>query len=172
VALQVDKDDQGPLAEAWAIFGPSHVPYRILLLGKMLDRLTAQQVRMQADLTLAEWRVIAHLAVIGQASASRLSSAALVDRAEISRAVRALTERGLVARHPQPKDRRSVLLGLTDKGRRVYGETHESRRRFFAGVTQDLDADELQQLDDYLFRIARVADRLMAEGEAGKAPPR
>ena len=26
-------------------FGPSHIPYRILLLGKMIDRVTAQHVR-------------------------------------------------------------------------------------------------------------------------------
>ena len=42
----------GPLAEAWGVFGPSHVPYRILLLSKMIDRLTTRQVRKLSDLTL------------------------------------------------------------------------------------------------------------------------
>ena len=68
-------------------FGPSHIPYRVLLLGKMIDRVTAQHVRDTAQLTLAEWRVLTHVEMIGKCSAAEVASVAYSDRAEVSRAV-------------------------------------------------------------------------------------
>ena len=157
------KTAQGLLAEAWGMFGPSHVPYRILLLSKMIDRLTTKQVRKLTGLTLAEWRVVAHLAAIGKTSAARISKAAMVDRAEISRAVRALSEKGLIARLSDPADQRIAVLGLTDEGRSLFDATQSKRVAFFAELTDELDDEELQQLDSYLFRIAKVADRMLAD---------
>ena len=53
-----------------ALFDERHLPYRVLMLGKMFDRLTAQQVREHAGLSLAQWRVLVHIAVMGSKSAS------------------------------------------------------------------------------------------------------
>src|SRR4051812_46114389 len=75
-------------------FGPSHIPYRILLLGKMIDRVTAQHVRDTAQLSLAEWRVLTHVEMIGKCSAAEVASVAYSDRAEVSRAVGSLEKRG------------------------------------------------------------------------------
>lgn len=157
-------DESGPLAEAWDIFGPSHVPYRVLLLGKMLERITTHHLRRISDLSLAEWRVMAHLAVLGKTSASGLSSAALVDRAEISRAVRMLEESALISRDPNPANRRSTLLDLTEKGRALYSEVHQGRQKFFATITSDLDDEDMRKTDEYLFRMARIADKMLTQG--------
>lgn len=161
-----DKQDNhgGPLAEAWDIFGPSHVPYRVLLLGKMLERITTHHLRRVSGLSLAEWRVMAHLAVMGQTSASGLSNAALVDRAEISRAVRQLDEKALISRDPNPANRRSTLLMLTDKGQELYDGMHEHRQQFFEAITDDLDEEEMRKTDEYLFRMARIADKMLTQG--------
>ncbi len=159
-----NEDENSPLSEVWGMFGPTHVPYRILLLSKMIDRLTTRHVRTLADLNLAEWRVVAHLAVMGDTSASRLSKVALVDRAEISRAVRSLTNKSLIQCLSDPDDKRVTLLGLTDKGREVFSDMQKARSRFYAILTQDLETPELRKLDDYLFRIAKLADQMLADG--------
>ncbi|MEN7538279.1 MarR family winged helix-turn-helix transcriptional regulator [Aurantiacibacter flavus] len=132
----------------------------------MIDRLTTRQVRKLADLTLAEWRVVAHLAAIGNTSSARISKAALVDRAEISRAVRSLAEKGLIARQSNPADQRVALLELTEKGRELFETTQRERISFFADLTDQFSPDELQQLDDYLFRIAKVADQMLEDSAA------
>lgn len=161
----------GPLEEAWSIFDARHVPYRLLMLGKMLDRLSVQHVRDQADMSLAEWRVLAHVAVMGPKSASEVSAAALVDRAEVSRAVRTLEEGGFVQRIHNPRNRKSNLLTLTAKGRAVYERVHKQRRAFFGTLTADIEKEELVLLDSLLLRMARRADRLALGGMAAIEEP-
>jgi DNA-binding MarR family transcriptional regulator len=156
----------GPLEEAWSIFDARHLPYRLLMLGKMLDRLSVQHVRDLAGMSLAEWRVLAHLAVMGSKSASEVSAAALVDRAEVSRAVRALEEGGFVERVDNPRNRKSNLLLLTPQGQCVYERVHKRRRAFFQSLTADISKDELALLDTLLLRMARRADRLALDGMA------
>lgn len=165
--MQDEEAAVGPLEEAWRIFDARHVPYRLLMLGKMLDRLSVQQVRDQAGMSLAEWRVLAHLAVMGSRSASEVSTAALVDRAEVSRAVRVLEEGGYVSRVDNPRNRKSSLLDLTPQGRAVYDRVHTQRRAFFETLTADIAKDELVLLDGLLLRMARRADRLALDGMAG-----
>ncbi len=153
----------GPLEDAWRIFDARHLPYRVLMLGKMLDRLTAQQVREQADLSLAEWRVLVHLAVMGPKSASEVSAAALVDRAEVSRAVRALEASGYLDRADNPRNRKSSLLTLTPAGQGVYDGIHMQRRVFYEALTMGLTPDALAMLDGFLLHMARNADQLARE---------
>jgi DNA-binding MarR family transcriptional regulator len=154
----------GPLEEAWGIFDARHVPYRLLMLGKMVDRLTVQHVRDLSGLSLAEWRVLVHLAVMGSKSASEVSAAALVDRAEVSRAVRALEDAGHLARVDNPRNRKSSLLRLTPSGQGVFDRVHLERRAFFDALTSEINADELAVLDELLLRMARSADRLARNG--------
>ena len=158
-----DTDTKNTLEEAWTIFGLTHVPYRLLLLSKMIDRLTTRHVRKLAGLSLAEWRVVAHLAVMGDATSSKLSKTAMVDPAEISRSVRSLAANGLLLRVPDPDDQRVTLLSLTEEGYDIYRRTHKARSDFFAEVTQDLEKDELLQLDDYIYRMAKTVDRMLPD---------
>lgn len=156
--------ERGPLEEAWRVFGARHLPYRLLMLGKMLDRLSVQHIRDQAGISLAEWRVLVHLAVMGTQSASEVSASALVDRAEVSRAVHSLEKGGYLTRTENPRNRRSSLLVLTAKGKDVYDSVHKERRGFFDSLTSDFDEQSLEQLDGMLLRIARQADVLARDG--------
>ena len=158
------EDRRGPLEDAWSLFDARHLPYRILMLGKMLDRLSVQHVRDLCGLSLAEWRVLVHIALMGQQSASAISAAALVDRAEVSRAVRALEQAGYLTKADNPRNRKSSLLLLTDAGRAVYDRVHKERRAFFDGLVSDLHRDELDLLDGLLLRVARRADGMALDG--------
>jgi DNA-binding MarR family transcriptional regulator len=154
---------EGIELEAWTIFPASHVPYRLLLLAKMLDRLIAVQLREIAGLTLAEWRVMAHLAVMGKKTASAIASAAFVDRAEVSRAVAALEDRDLLGRHANPRNRKSPLLILTDRGIELHRRVQEQRQQFFAEMTADLGPEELGLMDKWLLKMALRASRRFSE---------
>ncbi|MCW6529091.1 MarR family transcriptional regulator [Sphingomonas sp. MMSM24] len=139
----------------WRLFGRSHLPYRILLLAKMIDRATSQHVREKASMTLAEWRVISHVELMGRCSASEIAEAAFVDRAEVSRAVGVLERRHLVQREPNPRNRKSSLISLTDEGKRIYAAVREERGRMYEDWLSDLSEEERGQLDSELRRIMR-----------------
>ncbi|WP_052508056.1 MarR family winged helix-turn-helix transcriptional regulator [Sphingomonas hengshuiensis] len=143
------------LEERWANVAPGNLPYHILLLSKIIDRTTAQHVRETADLSLPEWRTMAHVHYLGLCSASEVASLAFVDRAEVSRALGSLEERGLVRREPHPTKRNSRLVSLTDEGKKVHLSIRGERGRFFTDWVSDLDEAERKQLDSGLRQIIR-----------------
>lgn len=142
------------ISETWHLFGPNYVPYRVLLLAKMIDRVTAKQLRALAGITLAEWRVLAHASVLGEASPSRIGSAAAIDRAEISRAVKMLEGAGLISRRADPNHGKRHLVSLTPRGQAVHQHVRLHRAEFFKDLTVDLDAGDLAKLDEMLLKIA------------------
>lgn len=144
-----------PLPETWQLFDQVHLPYRILLLAKLLDRATARQLRDEEDLTLAEWRVLAHLALLEEASSSRIASAAAADRAEVSRAVASLEKSGLIARRPDSRNRKRLLLRLTEKGSELHRHVRKKRVAYFEHLLAELDQNEQNMLDIALMKIAR-----------------
>jgi DNA-binding MarR family transcriptional regulator len=148
------------IPETWHLFDEVHVPYRILLLAKMLDKATAQQLRDEAGLTLAEWRVIAHTAVLEEASASEIAAAAAVDRAEVSRATSSLEKAGLIKRSPDPNNRKRQLIVLTSAGHALHKRTRLSRVKFFKDITATLTPQEYRTLDKTLLKIARQTEAL------------
>lgn len=143
------------LEERWANVAPQNLPYHILLLSKLLDRATAQHVRETADLSLAEWRAMAHIDYLGTCSASEVANLAFVDRAEVSRALNTLEARGLVRRDPHPTKRNSRLVSLTEAGKKVHVMVRGERGKFFNDWVVDLSAEERKQLDSGLRRIIR-----------------
>lgn len=143
------------LDERWTNVAPQNLPYHILLLSKLLDRVTAQHVRETADLSLAEWRAMAHVDYLGTCSASQVANLAFVDRAEVSRALTTLEARGLVYREPHPKKKNSRLVSLTEEGKKVHATVRGERGKFFDDWVADLNAQERRQLDAGLRRIIR-----------------
>jgi len=133
------------------------------MVAKALDRIGAQQVRDSADISLAEWRVMAHLGRLGETSASELSAAAQVDRAEVSRAVNALVKRNYIRKRPNPANRLSQLLSLTNAGKKIFDRLFAERQQFFQQITADLSREELRELDDKLFRIAGKIDTFVEQ---------
>lgn len=158
--LADDERDGATLLDQWRLFGADHGPYRILLTGRLIDRLTAQHVREVGDLTLAEWRVLAHLAAMGEQSASAVSAAALVDRSEVSRAVASLTAAGLIDRRRNPRNRKSHLLFLTPAGHAGFTTIQHERLRFFRAITAGLSPAERALLDELLLRVAQRAQAM------------
>src|SRR5687768_12233552 len=59
------------LPPIWHLFGQDHLPYRLLLLARMIDRRSARELQ-KFGLSLAEWRVLAFIGVTGPASAAQI----------------------------------------------------------------------------------------------------
>ncbi|MBO9696831.1 MAG: MarR family transcriptional regulator [Sphingopyxis sp.] len=136
-------------------FGPSHIPYRILLLSKMMDRATAQHVRDTAQLSLAEWRVLTHVEMIGKCSAAEVASVAYSDRAEVSRALGSLEQRGFVQREANPRNRKSSLVSLTPAGKAIHTAIRGERGKFYEQWLTDLSDAERTTLNTALEKVTR-----------------
>jgi DNA-binding MarR family transcriptional regulator len=166
----VDPEALGQVAAAWKIGGPDYLPYRVTLLAKLLDRCTTRLLQASSGLSVAEWRVLAQLAIASPESASvrQLAEQAWVDRAEVSRAAASLEHRGYVERRENPRDRRSPLLYCSDKGMALYRRVSPSRVEFHSSLTAMLGPEQARQMEAAMLILAKqCVDELQAEPTTG-----
>src|SRR5215467_8668313 len=74
------------------------LPYRLSVLANLASRALARLYGERFGLSVAEWRVIAHLARAAPASANEVAARAAMDKVQVSRAVARLTAKELVER--------------------------------------------------------------------------
>ncbi|MGQ3177250.1 MAG: MarR family winged helix-turn-helix transcriptional regulator, partial [Blastomonas fulva] len=98
------------------------MPYRISITSNAISDLIAREYRSRFGLKIAEWRVMAVLGDVGEATQRELVAATRMDKVAVNRATKALGERALIQRAPNMSDGRSHHLALTDTGRALYAE--------------------------------------------------
>lgn len=147
------------------------ISYRLARVSSLMSRGAALRYRRLFDVSLGEWRALALLAAEPRISLIELSRAAGLDKAQMSRVITAMTERGLVLRTTTPRRGRAVELSLTRAGREVYRglmEEAAARDRAFRAA---LSPEELALLEDALDKLSAQAKAFIRsetaiEGEA------
>lgn len=135
------------LPPTWTLFGKDHIPHRLLLLARLIDRETSKQLYTQFGLTVAEWRVLAFVCTAGPATAAAVGAAFDADRAEISRAVSKLLSATYIQRDNDPNHRRRMILSPTETGRTVHQRVRQERRAYFDAILLDLTPDQRTAFD-------------------------
>ncbi|WP_040163878.1 MarR family winged helix-turn-helix transcriptional regulator [Microbacterium gorillae] len=87
---------------------------------RALFRDTAE--RVHPGMLPGTYRVFSVIVRHGPVTASAITEALVLDKAQVSRTVRELVDLGLIHRAPDPADGRSSLLSATDAGRRRLDE--------------------------------------------------
>ncbi len=125
-----------------------------VVLGQLIRRLRAEH-----RFSLSQGVVLGRLDREGPQSTSKLAAAERVRPQSMSQTVAELESQGLVARRPDPDDRRSSLIELTEAG---LTELHEDRRRREGWLTEalqeSLSAEERRTLERAVRLLERVAD--------------
>ena len=105
-----------------------------------------------------------------------LARACQVSTARITKTIDQLEGRGLVARQPSPKDRRSVTVRLTDEGETEVERRFEKVNEYIAKVLRELGEEDARELVRLIGRLAQVmparqhdAGCPMGEGGADEA---
>lgn len=159
-------DERSP---SWTLGGADFLPYRISLVAKLLDRRTTRMLAEQFNLSVAEWRVLAQLAMSSPSSVRDLAEKAWVDRAEVSRATASLVRRGYVKRHQNPEDRRGPLLSITRDGQALFRRIRPKRAAFHKSLTSRLEQAQLVSLEKSLLQLARVCLTELQKETAGRS---
>lgn len=146
-------DEVDAIVAAWARerpdldTAPMQVLSRVTRLARHLD-LARRTAFAAHDLEPWEFDVLSALRREGepyQLSPGRLVTATLVTSGTMTHRVDRLSERGLVAREADPRDRRGVLVTLTPAGRRAVDaaldELLEDERRLLSALPADAARD-------------------------------
>ncbi len=112
------------------------------------------------ELSATQIDVIRWLGFDGPLLTGVLSERAQIHDKSITGVVDRLEERGLVQRRRPPEDRRSVIVALTDEGRKVYSELEEITVRGLGLFLVHLSKDEEAVAFKIMERLQQSVDSL------------
>jgi DNA-binding MarR family transcriptional regulator len=123
----------------------------------LMKQFAAQDI--WAELSMRDYDVLYTLAKCpAPARLSELNRHVLLSQPALSRLVDRLVDRGLVRRHADPADGRSILLSLTAAGRGLQRQVGRRHARDVArAMTAGLDRGELRALQAACRKLARQA---------------
>lgn len=142
--------------------------YRISRVANAMSRSAALRYRRDFNVSLGEWRIIALLGSDAPLTHNNLARLAALDKAQMSRAVTKLSNRGLILREFGAG--RTTILSLTRKGQKLYdgliGAANERDEAFLACLTPR----ERTVLDSALKKLSSFASALeSSERQADEA---
>ena len=75
------------------------------------------------------------------------------DKAQIARLIKPLLEAGHLRAEPDPEDRRSLRLFVSERGLALHEQLQQARRQVLARSLKGIEAPELRQLQALLQRM-------------------
>ena len=129
---------------------------RVSRLAHHLDR-ARKQAFAAHDLETWEFDVLSALRRTGSPydlTPGRLVAETMVTSGTMTNRVDRLAERGLVERHPDPRDRRGVLVRLTASGRKTVDAALDELLDHEREILDALDSAEAKRLADALRTLA------------------
>lgn len=132
--------------------------YRLSRVANAMSRSAALRYRREFDVSLGEWRTIALLGADAPLTLNKLARLAALDKAQMSRVVAKLSDRGLVLRELGAG--RTTQLTLTRKGAALYrgliSAANERDEAFLVCLTEQ----EREVLDSALTKLGTLARAL------------
>ncbi|MGB3503294.1 MAG: MarR family winged helix-turn-helix transcriptional regulator [Mesorhizobium sp.] len=101
---------------------PTFLPFRLNQLAADVSRQLAMAYEERFGIDVPQWRVLATLVDRDSVTAQEIVESTRTHKSTISRAVQALTDRGLVSSAQHGEDGRARRLALTPKGRAMTDE--------------------------------------------------
>ena len=127
------------------------------ILARRTRAINAQLLRFALD--YSRWRVLAVLQEHSGATMGQLADLTSVDRTTLTRTLGLMEEARLVARQERESDRRSLVISLTPKGRRMFARILPLTMAETDQALTGFSSAEIAALRD---RLKRIADNLSA----------
>lgn len=106
------------------------------------------------DITEQQWRVIRILAEAGTVDASEMADRAFILAPSLTRIIRSLEERGIIAKAKDNNDGRRVLLEITPAGLAIIEEVAPESRSIYERFEKRFGVKRLESLLDMLDEVA------------------
>ena len=159
--MSVKRDEIDEMLAAWE----AEIPGVDLEIEAAVQRINwiFRRIRRRMDATLAdhglsfeEWGLLGHLSRSGAPYTStpgRLSEMQGLSSGAMTNRLDRLEEAGLIRRRPDPDDRRSLQIELTDKGHKLWLDTVHAQAAKEAAIGAALNRRELAQLNNLLRKV-------------------
>ncbi|MBL8550529.1 MAG: MarR family transcriptional regulator [Hyphomonadaceae bacterium] len=142
------------------------LPYRLSIASNAVSKAIAAAYTERFRLSIPEWRLIAILHEVEDATQQDLVRATLMDKVAVSRAAQMLEENRLVARRQDARDGRALRIRLSERGRALYRRIEPTALEYERRLLAAFGKEEIAQLSEMLGRLAEAAGRLADEDAA------
>ena len=113
-----------------------------------------------------EFSAVVHVAIMDHPNKKELCRELLIENSTGVEITRRLALKGFIAERPDPDDRRSALLSITDKGRSILEQGYHRLSPVHTSFLDALDIVEKKQLVSLLARINKFhSDRISSHPE-------
>ena len=140
----------------------------------IFDRLLQIALLIQEDLaryfadtalTPARTHLLWELNRLGPSTQQALATTLKVSPRNVTGLVDALEAGGFVIRRSHPRDRRAILVTLTDKGTQTTAEMEHERAQSASALIANLSSDQVEQLRQGLDSVAAQLESLVATAD-------
>ncbi len=135
----------------------NYLPYIMSVSATEVSRLIARAYEDDFDITIAQWRLLAHLGEGGPTTPLEIGAKTLLDKVAVSRAARGLLQRKLVEGRRNDADGRSHILSLTPQGQALYQSVAPAALAFESALLDQWTAEEIETLKSQLRRLQHRA---------------
>lgn len=118
------------------------LPYQLAVLAQRVSTGFARHYKEAYGISVAEWRVVAHLSRGGVVSVREIHERVDMDKPKVSRAASRLEEAGYITKVVNQKDRRLVELALTEKGHAMVADLTPVARAYERELIEKLGGDD------------------------------
>lgn len=129
------------------------LPYQLATTAEQVSAGFSLSYRAKFGLSIAEWRIMAHLSQTDALSVRDLHQRAGLEKSKASRAAARLEAAGLVEKQGGAQDKRLIELTLTEQGRDVIAGMIPLARAFEAELTAKLTRTERGALTSALAKL-------------------
>ncbi len=143
----------------------SRFPYWFARISRTLSQHLLLHVEARFGLNLAEYRTLNTVALLRARSIRDIAADACLDKAQVSRALTALTKRGLVVQIVDGADRRLRVVKLTAGGEALIAQALPFVRERQKLLEASLSESERRTLWKALATISSTADRLLGQAQ-------
>ncbi len=135
--------------------------YRMNTVTNLMQKSAQLRYKNEFGLSIGQWRAIALLAIDSPLTLNELARNAGLDRGQMSRIIKGLTESGLVLREKSPKGGKQIDLSLTHAGERIYNRVIAAAIERDEAFLACLSESELETFNAALKRLRAVAVALI-----------
>lgn len=96
------------------------LPYRIVNFAERVSKSLSAIYEQEFDISIAEWRILAHLGENQVALPKDIALQTFMDKARVSRALKLLFRKKLIVKIPCEDDKRAYWVSFSKTGKRLY----------------------------------------------------
>ena len=127
---------------------------RLLTCTQLIETEIRGRLRAGFETTLPRFDVLAQLHAAGTAlTMGELSERLMVTTGNVTGLIDAMQQDGLVARQPNPADRRSTLIAATEAGQALFDRMAPAHRHWIEALTSGLTRAEMVLLFELLGKL-------------------